>query len=76
MDPFWWEEFDVKNQGTHMMHRMIVQNTNIKCLQQDVFFYPNDKTNPIVCYNIDNIPGPENSWWLKPIMVRTFFLRI
>jgi cytochrome P450 len=65
IDPYWFDELDFINIGDHMLHKMIVQNTNIKCLQQNVFFVPNEKTNPIICYSLNDIPGPKSKWWMK-----------
>jgi len=48
-DPFWLKEFDVVGQGNNLMWNIVTQNTDIKCLQKNVFFLPNPETNPIVC---------------------------
>ena len=71
IDSFWWEELDIIAQGTQMLHKMIVQNTNIKCLQKNVFFFPNETTNPIICYELSNMPGPGHYYFVEPLSERT-----
>jgi len=51
---FWWTELDLSNTGNNLLHNLVIQNTNIKCLQKNPFFSPNSNTNPIVCYNKPN----------------------
>lgn len=55
---------------TNLMHKMITQNTNVKCLQKNVFFAANPKTNPIVCHSTNDMAGPDTdrSSILKPFV--------
>eukprot|EP00027_Filamoeba_sp_ATCC50430_P019347 CAMPEP_0168540840 /NCGR_PEP_ID=MMETSP0413-20121227/493_1 /TAXON_ID=136452 /ORGANISM="Filamoeba nolandi, Strain NC-AS-23-1" /LENGTH=1161 /DNA_ID=CAMNT_0008570605 /DNA_START=45 /DNA_END=3530 /DNA_ORIENTATION=- len=56
---FWFDEINTFGQGKEVLHQMIVKNTNIKCLQKNVFFLPDPVTNPVVCYSLNDIPGPK-----------------
>jgi hypothetical protein len=38
---------------------MVVQNTNVKCLQKNLFFVANPKSNPVVCYGPSDMPSPD-----------------
>lgn len=55
---------------TNLLHKMITQNTGVKCLQKNVFFVPNEKTNPIVCHSTNDMPGPDadRSSIIKPFI--------
>jgi len=48
---FWWEELDISNTGNNLFHRLIIQNTPVRCLQKNPFFSPHQETNPIICYD-------------------------
>jgi cytochrome P450 len=58
IDPFWMEEFDLREQGANMLWRLLVRNSDAKCLQKNVFFKVSDK-NPVVCYDVTFFPGPK-----------------
>ncbi len=65
IDSYWLEEFDMKEAGANMLWRLLVRNTEAKCLQKNVFFKASDK-NPIICYDVTFFPGPKGliSKWL------------
>ncbi len=60
IDSYWLEEFDMKAAGANMLWRLLVRNTDAKCLQKNVFFKASDK-NPIICYDVTFFPGPKNT---------------
>jgi len=62
LDEFWWNEFDISNQGLNLFRQMITKNTEVKCLQKNPFFLPNDQTNPIICHSLNEVPGPKPNW--------------
>ncbi len=53
----WVQEIGITN-NARILHDIIVRNTDIKCLQENVLFLPNDKTNPILCHGPEDMPGP------------------
>jgi hypothetical protein len=61
IDTFWMNELGLANNGADLLHNVIVKNSNVKCLQKNVFFLPNDKTNPTVCYGPQDMPGPSKN---------------
>ena len=48
-DPFWMSELDFQAHGQNLLWRLVTENTDIKCLQQDPFFPMDPETNPIMC---------------------------
>lgn len=69
-DSFWWEELDLQNQGTNLLHRMVTQNTGVKCLQKNLFFVANAKSNPIECFSTGDMPSPDDD---KSFLLDPFF---
>jgi cytochrome P450 len=58
-DMFWVDELEMTNRGDEMLWKLIVQNTDLKCLQINVFWKENATTNPVRCYDLAFIPGPK-----------------
>lgn len=48
----------MKEAGANMLWRLLVRNSEAKCLQKNVFFKPSDK-NPVICYDVTFFPGPK-----------------
>jgi hypothetical protein len=58
-DMFWVDELEMTNRGDEMLWKLIVQNTDLKCLQINVFWKENVTTNPVRCFDLSFIPGPK-----------------
>ena len=48
-DKFWLTELDLQAHGTNLLWRLITENTEIKCVQQQPLFPADPDTNPILC---------------------------
>jgi len=57
-DPKWFDETDLTNKGIYGVWNLITKNSNIKCLQKDPLFPPDEKTNPVIC----SLPKETSSW--------------
>jgi cytochrome P450 len=53
--------------GGNMLWRLIVRNSQAKCLQKNVFFKVSE-LNPVICYDVSYFPGPKSSVlnWIVP----------
>lgn len=47
---FWWDELDISNTGNNLFHRLVVENTPVRCIQKNPFLAANFETNPVVCH--------------------------
>ncbi|EEH35462.2 hypothetical protein PAAG_06509 [Paracoccidioides lutzii Pb01] len=57
LDDFWLNELDFPDHGTNLLWRLVTENTDISCLQQDPLFPADPKTNPVLC-SLPTLP-----WW-------------
>ena len=48
-DTFWLTELDLQAHGVNLLWRLITENTEIKCVQQQPLFPADPETNPILC---------------------------
>ena len=48
-DTFWLTELDLQAHGSNLLWRLITENTEIKCVQQQPLFPADPETNPILC---------------------------
>ena len=48
-DTFWLTELDLQSHGVNLLWRLITENTEIKCVQQQPLFPADPETNPILC---------------------------
>ena len=48
-DTFWLTELDLQAHGVNLLWRLITENTEIKCVQQQPLFPADPVTNPILC---------------------------
>ena len=48
-DPFWMAELDFQAHGQNLLWRLIIENTEIKCLQRNPMVPADPETNPVVC---------------------------
>lgn len=48
-DPYWMTELDFQAHGQNLMWRLVTENTDIKCLQQNPLFPMDPDTNPMLC---------------------------
>lgn len=76
MDVFWFDEFDMAHGSDRMLWKLIVQNTNLKCLQYDVFYAVNDTNNKVECYDLRYFPGPKKPITIDPPNTLTHYLEL
>ena len=69
-DDFWMKEIDLPSAGLDSIRHLVVKNTNIKCLQKNPLFPPNEKTNPVLC----DTPSPDTDYLSLFLAVGTTFL--
>jgi peroxidase len=55
---FWWSELDVEGQGSNILRNMIVQNTDIECMQANPLFTISE-SNPVLCNGPRYGPPPK-----------------
>jgi hypothetical protein len=55
---FWWDEFDIAGQGVNLLRNMVIQNTDIKCLQLNPLFTVSER-NPVLCDGPHTGPPPK-----------------
>lgn len=48
-DQFWMAELDFQAHGQNLLWRIVTENTEIKCLQQNPLFPVDPVTNPVLC---------------------------
>ncbi|KAL1876874.1 hypothetical protein VTK73DRAFT_9104 [Phialemonium thermophilum] len=60
-DSFWLRELDIQAHGTNLLWRMVVENTEIDCLQRDPLFPVDPKTNPVLCGSLPPSDGSPAS---------------
>jgi len=60
-DAHWMTEFDLQEQGVNILRRLVAQNTEIKCMQKNLYFHYHAKEydNPRLCWDLSAIPGPK-----------------
>jgi len=59
---FWLKEFDFVGQGRNLLRNMIVQNTDVECLQANPLFTVSD-WNPIICSKEPRYDAPSHPNW-------------
>jgi len=59
-DTFWLKELDVQAKGKNLLWRLVVENTEIGCLQRDPLFPMHPEKNPILCKLPDEKPDYKN----------------
>jgi hypothetical protein len=65
LDNFWIAELDFPAHGTNLLWRLITENTNIRCIQQNPLFPADPTTNPVLC----QLPSESRWHTLSVILV-------
>lgn len=72
LNTFWITELDFQAHGTNLLWRLITENSDIDCLQQNPLFPYDPETNPVLCA----LPAAKVDWWEMLLMVVQVILEI
>jgi len=59
---FWMKEFDFVGQGRNLLRNLVVQNSDVECLQENPLFTVSD-WNPIICSKEPRYGAPKHPDW-------------
>ncbi|EJD54239.1 cytochrome P450 [Auricularia subglabra TFB-10046 SS5] len=65
LNTFWVTELDFQAHGTNLLWRLITENSDIDCLQQNPLFPYDPETNPVLCA----VPPAKTDWREMLVMV-------